>query len=162
MKSNRVIRSGSILSVLLLIGLGVLIVFGFFAMGEHTVNAAQIPLLDDKVLEEKAIAAAQLDGLQGSPIAKVAVHMTLAEWLTLNDAGLGTDAAQFGLTPDMPVFVLAMRGNVTSRLLGESLRPGQNGPAIYDNITIVLDARTGDVRWSMVVSEGFPMPVSVP
>jgi len=160
MKSNK-IRSVPILSVLLLIGLGVLIVFGFFTLREHTVNAAQQPLLDDKVLEEKALAAAQFDGLQGTPIAKVAVHMTLAEWLKLVDAELGTGAAHFGLTPDMPVYILAMRGDVISRM-HEPPRPGHSEPERYDNITIVLDAITGNLMWVSSARASFSMPISVP
>lgn len=88
--------------------------------------------------------------------------MTLAEWLKLNDAELGKDATYFGLTPDMPIFILAIRGNVESQLAGGNLRPGQNEPEKYNNITIVLDARTGDVLWIATIRDGFPMPVSVP
>lgn len=148
-------------NVSLLIGLTVLVIFSFFTLKQGNADAASIPLLQEKTLEEKAIAEAQFAGLQDMPTAKRAVQMNLEAWLKLNDTDLGKDAAQFGLTPDMPVYVLAMRGNVVSRLAGMP-RPKQTTPEQYDNITIVLDARTGDLMWIVTTREGFAMPVSVP
>lgn len=154
-------RLNQIQKILLLIGLIVLLAFSFFALMQRAVNASSIPPLDQGTLETKAIAEAQTAGLQGTPTAKKAVQMTLAEWLTLNDAELGKDAAQFGLTPDMPVFVLAIQGNVESRMAGLP-RPGQTGPEHYDNITVVLNARTGELVWIGTTRAGFSMPVPVP
>jgi hypothetical protein len=162
MKSIKTLQTNLALRISLLAGLTIILFLGYFALTQHIVHAAVLPLLDDKVLEEKAVAAAQMAGLQETPIAKRAVHLTLAEWLKLNDAELGKDAAQFGLSPDMPVFVLAMRGNVTSLLAGGALRPEQKAPEKFNNITVVLDARTGEVMWTATIRDGFTMPVSVP
>ncbi len=144
----------------LLIGIGLLLV-GLFALLYNTVVASPPPLLDQGTLEAKAVTVAQNGGLRGAPLAKRAVQMTLADWLARNDAELGKDAADFGLTPDMPVFVLAMRGNVEWQGPGQP-RPGQSGPDHYDNITVVLDARTGETVWVGSTYTGLPMPVPVP
>src|SRR5512133_1416389 len=125
MKRIKVMRL-SLLSSFLLISLAVLLVFGFSVQAEHMVKAEPVPQLDDQVLEEKAIVAAQQADLQGLPTAKRVVHMTLAEWLKLNGAELGKDAAQFALSRDMRVYVLAMRGSVISQL-PVFPRPGQEG-----------------------------------
>src|SRR5689334_5412346 len=104
---------------------------------------------------------AQFYGMQGAPSAKKAVMMTYGEWLVLNDSELGIGAAQFGLTSDMPVYVLAIRGSVDWRGLGE-LKPGQTSPEHYDNITVVLNARTGGLLWTGANYTGIPMAVPVP
>ena len=147
--------------ILLLVCLTVVVAFSLLSQKQNRADAAALPLLDEKTLEEKAITQAQFAGLQGVPIAKRSVQITLAEWLKLVDADLGKDAAQFGLTPDTPVYVLAMQGNVVSQLAGLP-RPQQTTPELYNNITIVLDARTGDLMWTVTTREGFSMPVSVP
>jgi hypothetical protein len=118
--------------------------------------------LDRETLTVKAIAQAQTAGLQGTPTAQRDVQMSLSEWASLIDAELGQDAAQFGLTPEVPVFVLAMRGNVEWRLPAGPPRPDQRSPEHYDNIIVVLNARTGDLMWVGSYRPGFPMPVPVP
>jgi len=124
-------------------------------------RASPTSVLDDKTLTARAITEAQVAGLMGEPKAQKAVRISLAEWNALIDAELGKDAAEFGLTPDIPVFVLAIRGDV-EWVLGFLPKPGQDSPERYDNITVVLDARTGDPMWLGSYRPGYPMPVSVP
>ncbi|MES4787650.1 MAG: hypothetical protein C4294_19670 [Nitrospiraceae bacterium] len=126
-----------------------------------TANASPLPPLGDQTLTSKAMTVAQTAGLEGTPTAQRVVRMTLAEWLALNDGELGKDAAQFGLTADMPVFVLAIRGKVEWRGLGMR-PPGQSSPESYDNITVAVDARTGNLIQVGAKRAGFPMPVPVP
>lgn len=142
---------------------GIVLLLGLlFALMQITrVGASTPPKLDTDVLTEMAIAEAQEAGLQEAPAVQRAVQMSLGEWNSRINAELGKDAAQFGLTPDMPVFVLAIRGEVVWRAPGLS-RPGQNTPERYNNITIVLDARTGDLIWRGSYRSGFQMPISVP
>ncbi len=143
------------------LALGGVIVLLALAVLAFRTGSAGAPVLDDKTLTEKAIFAAQDAGLQGSPTAQQAARMTLAEWLALDGAKLGDDAWQFGRTPDMPVFVLAMRGNVEWRTVGE-IPPGQTGPEHYDNITIALNAQTGALISVVAQRPGFPLPLPVP
>lgn len=124
-------------------------------------GASPASQLDQETLTLKAITEAQASGLMGAPEAQRFVQMSLAEWAKLTDAELGQDAAEFGLTPDMPVFVLAMRGDVEWQGVGP-LRPDQSSPERFDNITVVLNARTGELIWVGVYRPGFPMPVSIP
>ncbi|OIN97678.1 MAG: hypothetical protein AUJ21_00275 [Anaerolineae bacterium CG1_02_58_13] len=159
MKTNKKIPISAIIGILLVLGVVISIIF---VAVEQSAKASPMQQLDDKTLEEKAIAAAQMAGLQGAPTATRHVRITLAEWLTLNDAELGKDAAKFGLTPDTPVFVLAMRGNVKSLLVGESPPQNKGMQEQYNNITIVLNAITGDVMWTVTTRDGFSMPVPVP
>jgi len=133
-----------------------LVLVGLFTLIHPAAKASPPVPLDQSILESKALAIAQLNGLQGNPTAKKVVRMTLGEWLALDGGELGTDAAQIGLTPDLPVFVLAIRGNVTWRGLG--MVPSNQH---YDSITVVIDARTGEI---MQVGAGPSdhMPVPVP
>lgn len=124
------------------------------------VMASSIPVLDDATLAAKAITEARAAGLMGKPWAQRRVRMSLAEWYALIDAELGRDAAAFGLVADMPVFVLGIRGDVEWSAPGLP-RPGQDSPERYDNITIVLDARTGNLLWQGSYYPGYPLPVSV-
>lgn len=145
----------------LLIGsvIGVVLILVLWISSQSTAKASSV--LDEKTLESNALAAAKHYGMQGTPSAKKAVMMTLAQWLALNDAELGKDAAQFGLTPDLPVYVLAIRGSVAWQGLGLP-QPEQTAPEHYDNITIVINARNGDLIWTGANRAGFPMPVPVP
>lgn len=119
--------------------------------------------LDQEILEAKAIVVAQeVGGLQGAPTAQKAVYTTLGEWDKMINAELGKDAAQFGLTPDMPVFVLALRGSIESRLVGSLPPPGQSQPEHYESMIVVLDARTGGLVQIGNYYESSQMPVQVP
>jgi hypothetical protein len=137
----------------------VVLALAFWLSSQSTAKASSV--LDEKTLESNAMAAAKYYGMQGTPSAKKAVLMTYAEWLALDDAELGKDAAQFGLTPDLPVYVLAIRGSVEWKGLGLS-QPGQPTPEHYDNITVVINARNGGLLWVGANYEGFPLPVPVP
>jgi hypothetical protein len=124
-------------------------------------RALPTPVLDDEILTAKALTEARAAGLIDAPKAQKAIRMDLAEWNALIGIDLGADAAKFGLTSDIPVFILAIKGDVEWR--GVSLpRPGQDSPERYDNITVVLDARTGDLIWMGSYYPDQPMPVSVP
>ncbi len=118
-------------------------------------------VLDDDTLVARALEEAHLSGLQGDPVAQRAVRMTYGEWLKLNDSGLEAGAAQFELTPGMPVFVLVMRGNV--EWAGPGLpRPGQDGREHFDNMIVVLNAQTGGTLWVGSWRKGFALPVPAP
>jgi hypothetical protein len=143
-------------------GVILLLVCLLILIGMAAAAASPPSPLDRETLITKAIAQAQAAGLQGTPIAQKDVQMRLSEWTALIDAELGKDAAQFGLTPDTPVFVLAMRGNVEWRLPAGPPLPDQKSPEHYDNIIVVLNAYTGDLMWVGSYRPGFPMPVPVP
>ena len=124
-------------------------------------NAESSATLDENILAEKALLEAQMNGLMGTPKNQETVRMNLSDWNKLINAELGMDADKFGLTPDMPVFVLAIKGNVEWR--GVDLpQPGQEIAENYDNITVVLNARTGDLIWVGAYYPDYPMPVPVP
>jgi hypothetical protein len=142
--------------IALLTGIVLVSVIGIFVCIQGTASAATPPPLPQAVLESKAVAIAQEAGLQGAPTAKKVTRMTLSEWLKIDSAGLGKDAWKFGLFPDMPVLVVAMRGDVIDRMPGGLPRPGQTKtePERYDNIIVVVDARTGDWIWEGASSKG--------
>ena len=124
-------------------------------------KAVPAPVLDDETLTTKALAEARVAGLISAPKAQKAVRMSLAEWNALVGIDLGTEAAKFGLTPEIPVFVLAIKGDVEWQGAGLP-KPGQEVPEHYDNITVVLNARTGDLIWIGSYYPDHPMPVPVP
>jgi len=124
-------------------------------------NAESSATLDENILAEKALLEAQMNGLMSMPINQETAKMNLSDWNKHVNAELGMDADKFGLTPDTPVFVLAIKGNVEWR--GGGLpQPGQEIAENYDNITVVLNARTGDIIWVGAYYPDYPMPVPVP
>ncbi len=123
--------------------------------------SSSLPAFDEATLTTKAIEVANEAGLIGTPKKTRAEQMDLGDWLTLIEVDLGLDAAKFGLTSDMPVFILAIRGEVEWN--GHFLQPpGEDVTPKYDNITVVLDASTGEPLWVASKEPGYPMPVSVP
>lgn len=147
---------------LLLITVVVVIVFlSALVVIKNTATASSPPLLAQADLDARALAIARESGLNGNPTAKRVVQMSYAQWLSLNNAEPGRDAGGVGLTPDMPVLVVALRGNIAWRAASQP-RPGQTGPQQYDNITVVLDARTGEMLEIVSKYPGRPMPVPVP
>jgi hypothetical protein len=138
---------------------GITLIFGLVVVAPRVV--AQ-PTLDQGVLTDLALMAAQEAGLQGEPKASATSIMSLAEWGKLNDAELGKDAAQFGLSNDMTVFVLAMRGDVVWQM--PSLpRPGESeSHEHYGYIVVALNAATGEVISIGAKRDGAPVPIFVP
>jgi hypothetical protein len=160
MNSTNKTRPGPLQKTFLWGGVAIVLV-SIFALMQHTVKASPPPLLAQATLEAEALTWAQRYGLQGSPMAPKAVQMSLGEWYALTNSELGKDAAQIGLTPDVPVFVLAIHGSIEWRGPSGAAWWG-GGPEHYDNITVVLNARTGDLMWVGAKRAGFSMPVPVP
>jgi hypothetical protein len=143
--------------------LGVGLIF-FFAVAWVLVQnpAVASPLFqNEQALSERALGYAQAAGLRGTPTSQKAVRMTLGGWARLVNAEPGKDAAKFALDPDRPVFVLAVRGDVQWNAPGAP-RPGQTSPEHYDNITVVIDIRTGNLLWVGSNYPDAPMPIPVP
>jgi len=145
---------------------GVVVVAMFVALvwvlaATLTTNVSSSATLDDQTLEAKALQWAQTNGLQGEPVAKRAVRMTLGQWLAFGSGGLGPGAAESGLSSDTPVFVLAIRGKVEWRQSQSSL-PGQAAPEQFDNITVVVDARNGNPISVRAARDPATMPIQVP
>ncbi len=127
-------------------------------------KAASSEILDDQSLEAKALQWARIHGLQGDPIAKRVVRITLSQWLALEGTRLAPSAAQYGLSPNTPVLVLAIRGRVEGQIgLGSPLPGGgQAPPEQFDNITVVIDARNGNPLSVETMRDLSKMPIPVP
>ena len=123
--------------------------------------ASSTATLDDQALEAKALEWARVNGLQGNPISKRIAHMTLSQWFALLKQQLGPDSAKFGLIPDMPVFILAVRGKVERRD-SQSPLSGQTTPEQFDNITVAVDARNGNPISVGSARDPSMMPIPVP
>lgn len=123
-------------------------------------SAARPENLPEAELLKKALAEAQFRGLRGNPTAKKAVQMTLGEWLKLVDAELGDDSQKVGLSADLPVYVLAMRGSAEWALPSQP-NPENNNQETekFDNLTLVLNAQTGDVIWTLASPPDRPLPI---
>jgi hypothetical protein len=123
-------------------------------------NAESSATLDKNILAEKALLEAQMNGLMGMPINQETARMNLSGWNKLINAEIGMDADKFDLTPDTLVFILAIKGNVEWR--GVSLpQPGQETAENYDNITVDLNDRTGDLIWVGAYYPDYPMPIPI-
>lgn len=122
-------------------------------------SASQLSTLSDATLHEKGLALAQSLGLKGKPRAEKMTRMTLAEAGNLIDAELGKDAGQFGLTPDMPVFVYTLRGNVEPT--GPIEYPPNQPVPKYDRMLLVLNAHNGGPLIWGYYHVGKPLPQAV-
>lgn len=141
-------------SAVLVVFLAILITLGW---RQFNATASELPTLDDSILQEKALVLAHNFGLEGEPESTKIVRMTLADSEKLTDSELGKDAGQFGLTNNMPVFVMALRGKV------EPTGPRQIDPANpnpkYDRMLIVLNAHNGDMILQGEYYVDAPMPI---
>jgi hypothetical protein len=145
----------SLLILILLLAIG--IISALLLAGKNSRRGA----IDDAALESKATAIARDYGLIGEPIEKKAVRMSLGEWSKLIDAGYGEGARELGLTPDLPVFVLVILGDVEWKDPGGKSWLGSEAER-FDNITIVLNANTGESIYVGSIRAGFPLPVPIP
>lgn len=118
-------------------------------------SAEQPPLLSEAEAVALAIEEAQWSGLQqGMPTALATRQMALSEYARLTGGNVPPSAARVGLDLRMPVWVVAMRGLVDWN------RPG--GPGTFDNITVALNARTGETVMVQAFNPGVPLPIPVP
>ena len=123
-----------------------------------TPNASSGNTLDDQTLEAAALRWAHIYGLQGNPTAQRIAHMTLSQWMALQGVELTQGAIQFGMNPTMPVFVLAIRGNV----VGQHPFPGQTAPEQFDNIIVTVNASNGNPITIRTARDPSTMPIQVP
>jgi hypothetical protein len=129
----------------ILLGIGFLVIFvtirsitnilGALLQGDDKSLALAVPTpetLDDQRLVIQALQLAHENGLEGEPAAQRVVRMTLGEWGALSHSGVGP------YSPDLPIFIMALRGDVVWKgLHGPETKMGRS----VDNMTIVLDAR---------------------
>lgn len=123
-----------------------------------TNGTPQQPLTQNEAVE-RAIGLARERGLQSDRPDRVIVRrMTLAEWAAIAGIQLAPESAKFGLDPQLPVWVVAMKGNVVWS------GPGQrgSGPERFDGITVVLNEATGEMMGSLANGPGQPLPLSAP
>jgi len=120
-----------------------LILFFAFDSGASTANPGAT--LSESEAIEKAKEHALWGGFQGEPLAVHARLTTLEESIKVSDpsARLGRDAYKYGLRPDMPVWMVLMLGQVKLTLPGLP-PPGGYGDRSYNNITVVINANTGE------------------
>ena len=117
--------------------------------------------LDDANREAKALDVARMCGLIGDPTATKTVRMSLEEWGKLTDTEYGAGAEVTGLTPDLPVFVFVIRGEVVWKCpSGQAWWGGE--PEHFDNMTIVLNSNTGDAIQFGSARTDSSMPVPIP
>ncbi len=102
----------------------------------------------------EGLAQARIAGLVGEPTSTFATLTNLQEYTETSTHGtgmLGSDAASVGWHPDRKVWVIAFRGKVKLTL-------PSSGGATYDNITLALDARTGEVIGVDAYPDGETIP----
>jgi hypothetical protein len=101
------------------------------------------PAFSESEAISRAIEEARFGGLDGEPTEVRAELMTWGDYGNLSGFTPGRDAVKVGLAPDMPVWVVAMNGRVVWSLPG---RPGGGPSEISDSITVVLNAKTGEIK----------------
>ena len=120
----------------------------------HQDGQEQQDLLTPAKAKKEGLAQARIAGLVGEPTSVFAELTTLEQYVFTSSNGtgqLGSDAASIGLHPDRKVWVVAFRGKVKLTL------PSSGGKT-YDNITLALDARTGEVIGTNAYPAGETIP----
>ena len=114
----------------------------------------QTDLLTPEEAKAEGLAQARFAGLIGEPTSVFAELTTLEQYVFTSTKGtgqLGSDAASVGWHPDRKVWVVAFRGKVKLAM------PGSSGET-YDNITLALDARTGE----LIGTDAYPAGETIP
>ena len=111
-------------------------------------------LMTPEEAKAAGLARARFAGLVGEPTSVFAKLTTLEQYVFTSSKGtgqLGSDAASVGWHPDRKVWVVAFRGKVKLAM------PGSSG-GTYDNITLALDARTGELIGTDAYPAGYAIP----
>jgi hypothetical protein len=158
MSSTYKLRLTTVQKAIFFAGTVAMITFLFLVLTAGTPQ----PELDEATLTQRALEVAKVEGLQGKAVAQRGLRMTYSDWLPFVDANLGTDAAQVGSTPEMPVFIFALRGEIQN--LGPGQRPigDDGGPEHFTSMVIILDARTGELLELHLYPPGTKLPIPVP
>ena len=138
------------LTALLVIGIALSLMF----ILSNNTNHGQDDLLTAEQAKEEGLVQARIAGLVGEPTSASTKLMTLEAYVQTSSKGtgqLGADAATVGLHPDKPVWVVTFQGHVQLTL------PSSGGKT-FDNITLALDARTGEVIGTNAYVDGDPNP----
>ena len=117
-------------------------------------NQGQDDLLTPEEAKTEGLAQARIAGLVGEPTSTFATLTSLAEYVETSSYGTGnlsSEAASVGLHPDTKVWVVAFRGPVKLTL------PSSGGKT-SDNITLALDARTGEIIRAYAYPDGESIP----
>ena len=117
-------------------------------------NQGYEDLLTPEEAKAEGLAQARTAGLVGEPTSTFATLTNLQEYTETSTHGtgmLGADAASVGWHPDRKVWVIAFRGKVKLTL------PGSSGET-YDNITLALDAHTGELIGTDAYPAGYTIP----
>lgn len=112
--------------------------------------------LDEQAAVQRAIQFARSAGLQGDITQHGAARMSLNAYTALHGGKLGRDAASVGRAPEKAVWVVSMLGKVNLTLPG---LPGPGSDRVFDNITVALDAVSGEVIGVAAIREGNKMLV---
>ena len=139
-------------------GLSVLVVMGIIASLVFTfaANPNQEPpgVLSADEAEVRGLELARFAGLVGDPTNVVSKLTNLEDYTMVSTGGtgqLGADAGSVGWYADRQIWVIAFRGDVRMTL------PGAGG-GTFDNITIAIDAETGELIGTDAYPEGYVPP----
>ena len=138
------------LTALMVIGIALSLMFLFL----DNPNQEQDDLLTAEQAKTEGLVQARTAGLVGEPTSTFTKLMNLAEYIKTSSKGtgqLGSDADAVGLHPDRFVWVVTFQGHVQLTL------PSSGGKT-FDNITLALDARTGEVIGTNAYVDGDPNP----
>ncbi len=132
---------------------------GFVAWWQYSSESLagqELPLLTESQAVSRAIGEANFYGLKGTPSTVTAKLTTLGEYADLTGFTLGSDAAKVGLSPDLEVWVVTLTGRVEWSGPG---RPGAQSREVFDNITVEIDARTGEIKGTAAYRAGYTPPL---
>lgn len=139
-------------------GLGALVVLGIVASLIFTIAANPSQPNSDLLTSDEAksvgLTKARSSGLSGDPSDVSTTLTTLTDYVSKASGGqasLGNKSDTVGLDGDKEVWVVAFDGNVELTL------PGVGGET-FDNITIAMDAQTGEI----IGVDAYPADMTVP
>lgn len=140
-------------------GLSVLAVMGIiaslvFALAANPDQESPPGVLNVDEAKARGLEHAQFAGLVGEPTSVVTELTNLEDYIStasMGSAQLGSDASSVGWNADRKIWVIAYRGHVKIAM------PGSTGNT-YDNLTIAIDAKTGELVGTDAYREGTTLP----
>ncbi len=122
---------------------------------------------DEQSLIERALQdSIQVGGLKSTgdaasdrDLVKLTTWTTLGEWDAVTGAAALPDANKFGVSADMPVLIVVIRGQISDDAMPGAPSLNQSKGPIYDNKYVIMDPNSGRVIGSTSFGPGYSLPL---
>ncbi len=134
------------------------LIVALIAVGTDKKNTQATFNAEESAIVSRAIEIAHGRGLEKGSLPKLMLKKsTLQEWYQIIDFQPGTDAAQLGLDPARPIWIVSMAGQVHWSGPGKQGGKGDH----FDNISVAFSVDTLEHIGTVSVSPDKPLPLGL-